>query len=235
MEKEIYDTVLGFITLRLSARASRYSLKISGKKITAIMPLKGDEQRMLSFIEENREKLIKAIQKQKAIPLLNEQSNLQTTTFRLHIFRSNRNNFYMTLENNILHIACPQETNFEDKKTQHQLSLLLEKALRHEAKRLLPQRIKTLSQQHGFVFNEIKINNSQTHWGSCSSKKNISLSLSLMLLPWFLIDYVLLHELCHTVEMNHSDSFWELMNQVTDNKALALRQRLKQYAILKTK
>ena len=220
MEKEIYDTVLGFITLRLSARASRYSLKISGKKITAIMPLKGDEQRMLSFIEENREKLIKAIQKQKAIPLLNEQSNLQTTTFRLHIFRSNRNNFYMTLE---------------DKKTQHQLSLLLEKALRHEAKRLLPQRIKTLSQQHGFVFNEIKINNSQTHWGSCSSKKNISLSLSLMLLPWYLIDYVLLHELCHTVEMNHSDSFWELMNQVTDNKALALRQRLKQYAILKTK
>ena len=173
-----------------------------------------------------------ALQKYPARPLLDERSELQATTFRLHIFRTERSNFYMRLEDGVLHIACPNETRFEEEEVQSLLKSMLEKALRHEAKRLLPERITLLARQHGFMLTGVKINNSKTHWGSCTMKKSINLSQSLMLLPWHLVNYVLLHELCHTIEMNHSERFWKLMDKVTDNQAIRLRNELKSYHML---
>lgn len=232
MEKKIYDNDLGIILIRSTARATRYTLKISKGMITATMPVGGDEAELLSFIEANRKKLIDAIEKHPPRPLLDETTVLQTTTFRLQIFRTDRINYYMALNDGVLRIACPNDTRFELEIVQEILKDLLEKALRHEAKRLLPDRLMTLAARHHFTCTGVRIMNSKTRWGSCSSRKSINLSLSLMLLPWHLIDYVLLHELCHTVEMNHSDRFWQLLNSLTDNKALALRNELKNYNML---
>lgn len=232
MEKKIYYNDLGTILLRTTPRATRYTLKISKGMITATMPEGGDEGRMLSFIEENRQKLLTALKKHPARSLLDETMQLQATTFRVEIFRTDRNNYYMTLKDGILRIACPAATRFESDKVQEILKDLLEKALRHEAKRLLPDRLMALADRYHFTCTGVRIMNSKTRWGSCSTRKTINLSLSLMLLPWHLIDYVLLHELCHTVEMNHSDRFWKLLNGVTDNKALALRKELKGYHML---
>ena len=95
MEKNIQDKDLGVITLRTTPRATRYTLKISKGKITATMPPGGDEKRMIAFIMENKPKLIKALQKHPARPLINEQTQLQATTFRTHIFRTERENFHM--------------------------------------------------------------------------------------------------------------------------------------------
>ena len=118
--------------------------------------------------------------------------------------------------------------DFSDDKIQTLLREMLSAALRHEAKRLLPERVKYWADKYGFTYSQVKITNSRTHWGSCSMKKGLCLSLNLMLLPWHLIDYVLLHELCHTVEMNHSQQFWELMDKVTQGKSKQLREEIKQ-------
>lgn len=232
MEKKIHDNDLGTILLRTTPRATRYTLKISKGMITATMPVGGDESRMMSFINENRAKLLVALAKHPARPLLDESAQLQATTFSLKIFRTDRTNFYMTLKDGVLSIACPLDTRFESEAVQKLLKDMLEKALRHEAKRLLPERLLALAKHFGFTCTGVKIFNSKTHWGSCTPRKSINLSLSLMLLPWHLIDYVLLHELCHTIEMNHSDRFWKLLDGVTNNRAHALRQELKGYHML---
>ena len=232
MEKTIHDKELGTILLRTSPRATRYTLKISNGRITATMPPKGDEVRMLNFIRDNKNKLLTALAKHPARPILTDKTELQTATFSLHIICTNRTNFHSELENGILRIDCPSLTNFADERIQKILKEMIEQALRHEACRLLPTRLFNLATRYGFSYTGVKIFNSKSHWGSCTLNRSINLSLSLMLLPWHLIDYVLLHELCHTIEMNHSDRFWNLMNKVTEGKALELKRELKNFHML---
>lgn len=195
------------------------------------MPERGSEAKMLAFIEEKRERLRQLLLKHPAQPLLNEDTDLQMATFRMQIVCEERKNIRTVLKDGRLTVTCPASVDFAEDRIQQLLREIIRNVSRHEAKRVLPSRLQQLAKQYGFTCTGVKINNSQTHWGSCTARKSINLSLGLMQLPCHLIDYVLLHELCHTVEMNHSDRFWALMNQVTDNKALALRAELRHYHI----
>ncbi|MDP4219224.1 MAG: SprT family zinc-dependent metalloprotease [Bacteroidota bacterium] len=85
---------------------------------------------------------------------------------------------------------------------------VLEQWYRKAAKEYLFTRIEILSAIHGYRYNRVSIRDAKTRWGSCSIKKNISLNWRLMKAPPHIIDYVILHELVHTVVFNHSKLFW---------------------------
>lgn len=228
MEKKIKDKELGTITINHNTRATRYILKVKDGEIFATLPSGGNEATLMRFIQDNKEKLLHQLSRRSKI-IYNESSRLETFSFTLRIFRTERSDYYLSLKEGILNIACPQKTDFTHPSVQNTINGLIQKALRHEARRLLPSRLEALATQHGFSFSNMKIQSSKGRWGSCSSRKTINLSYHLMLLPGHLIDYVLLHELCHTLEMNHGDRFWQLMDRVTAGKALALRKELKKY------
>lgn len=86
-----------------------------------------------------------------------------------------------------------------------------------EAKRHLTERVRVLSEQTGWGINKLSFRRQSTIWGSCSSEKNLSLNLQLIHLAPELIDYVIVHELAHTIEMNHSRAFWRLVAQHVPN------------------
>ena len=226
-EYQINDPTLGPITIRRSPRLKHYKLIVKQGRIMANLPAMGSEKELLRFIEANRQKLLSAIQRSPAPAIWDERTQLSCTTFRMRICRHQQPHFQLSLREGELLISCPWETRFEEEQTQQHLRQLLKAALRHEAKRYLPIRLAALARQHRFHYNGVTIKDTSSRWGSCSNRKHINLSLLLMTLPWHLIDYVLLHELCHTVELNHSDRFWALMDRVTDGKALQLRQELK--------
>ncbi len=102
--------------------------------------------------------------------------------------------------------------------------------LRHSAKNFLINRAYILAGKYSFNVNKIFIRNQKTRWGSCSSKKNISLNYKLLMLPKELIDYVIIHELCHLKEMNHSKSFWQLVGSIFLNYK-QLKKELRTFAI----
>ena len=83
----------------------------------------------------------------------------------------------------------------------------------------------------GFSYGRITIRASRTKWGSCSFRNDLSLSLYLMALPERLRDYVIVHELCHTVHHDHSPRFHALVDRCLGGQERALDRELKSYVI----
>ena len=101
--------------------------------------------------------------------------------------------------------------------TEQQLEKLTEKDIRELADRALvyiPERVKYFAPQVGVSYGRITIRNQKTRWGSCSSKGNLNFNCLLMLMPAEIQDYVVVHELCHRLEMNHSKAFWGRVEEI---------------------
>ena len=230
----IQDKDLGLIIFKQHLRAKRMSIRILSDSLEVSLPRGFREKDGLKFIDEIREKLIK---RQKSVNkksiLLTEEKGLSTLTFDVKIYIKDRKNIFASLKSGILSIECPQELNVEARDSQTYFWNTINYFLKKEAKRILPVRTQILADEFGFSYTDVKIQSSRTRWGSCNNKKNINLSFFLMLLPQHLVDYVILHELCHTKEMNHSPKFWAWMEKVTDGKAKILRNELKKYTIPK--
>ncbi len=104
--------------------------------------------------------------------------------------------------------------------------------LRRAARADLPGRIARLSETTGLSYEKLSIRASRTKWGSCSGRNHISLSLFLMTLPEHLRDFVILHELCHTVHHNHSPRFHALLDRLTGGREKELNGELRRFTTL---
>jgi len=93
------------------------------------------------------------------------------------------------------------------------------KLIRDKASSLIKKRVLILSSRYQIRFNKLRIKDTKTRWGSCSSLGNINLNWRLAFAPLECLDYMILHELCHIKEMNHSKKFWkEVESKIPDYK-----------------
>ncbi|MGH7196137.1 MAG: M48 family metallopeptidase [Candidatus Saccharimonadales bacterium] len=125
-------------------------------------------------------------------------------------------------------VIYPSSLDLQNLSVQQAAKKLANRALKKQAEQLLPGRLAELAASGGFRYKSLSCRNLSARWGSCDSKTNITLSIYLLLLPWELIDYVIWHELSHTLVMRHGPDFWqELGRHVNDTKALRREIRLR--------
>lgn len=97
---------------------------------------------------------------------------------------------------------------------------------KEEARTLIAERIEYYNQFYQFSYNRVAIRNQRRCWGSCSALKNLNFSYKLLFLPSCICDYIVVHELCHLRELNHSAAFWAAVAEVMpdyQSRATALR------------
>ena len=159
-----------------------------------------------------------------------ESSGYSTKHHKLNLRSAERKNISVRLSKGKINVVYPTELNTNSNEVQSAIRRGIERALKLEANEYLPGKVKELSDKFGFKFNKLALKNIKSRWGSCSRKNNINLSIHLMRLPEYLINYVILHELVHTVHHNHSDRFWTMLNGLT-GRAKRLDKELRKYRI----
>lgn len=103
---------------------------------------------------------------------------------------------------------------------------------KEQARELVKARVEFFNQSYRFNYNKIFIKNTRSRWGSCSTKRNLNFNYRVVFLPPLLADYIIVHELCHLGEFNHSVKFWNLVARaVPDYRALRAKLKLIRFKV----
>jgi len=230
VKREFVDKELGLFFVTENARARRLTFRTRNDMIYVTVPLGTSTDELKDAIEKLRSKL-KMARVNQTRTFIDLNFKIEADLFKLDLAIGERKRFLSHTDAGCTHIICPPNADFNNAELQNWFHKVILEALRKNAKEVLPPRLSMLAHTHGLTYKSVSVNSSKGRWGSCSARKTINLSCYLLLLPSHLIDYVLLHELSHTREMNHGDGFWRLLDHLTNGNAKMLRNELRQFRI----
>jgi len=207
----ITDEEFGTITLRRSARASHVRIRVAPDgRLHASLPMYAPIFLVKRLIRSSRSQLR---------TMLAEQYTIETFEHGMQIGKSHTLivrptslvKFSVKRHGQQIIVLLPPTVALDDPNVIRSIRDVVIEALRIEAKSYLAKRLAFLAEKNNFKYDRVRFSHASGRWGSCSTSGTISLNIALMKLPFELIDYVLVHELSHTEQMNHSETFWKLV------------------------
>lgn len=206
-------------------RSNRKTLSLSVTKEGELIvraPLHLKDEKIHKFIEEKKGWIEKSLAKIKARNSFKDDFDFKNYIYLLGE-KGSVNDFNMAVGKTPTKPAKTQ--------TNSSFNVVYEKLYRNYAKKYLPKRVEEIAKEIGLTYKELKICKSKRIWGSFNKDGTMKLNFKLVILPKPLIDYVIVHELCHGVQLNHSPKFWALVGQALPNYK-QLKKELENYGFL---
>ena len=218
-------------TVRSSRKAKRVLLTIDPRQgLVVVLPARLDPgcipnilREKRAWIEKHRDSILQAAARNRSRDLVPDRVRLRALGTQLKVQLHTNGDSMVSLREvgaEVLEISGPKRID------PGEAAALLQQWLKHKARAVLPGWLDHLAKRYGLRYSRVSIRCQKTRWGSCSSKKTISLNSKLLFLPPRLVEHVLTHELCHTLQPNHSPAFWDLFQQLQP-EAPACHRRLK--------
>ncbi len=157
-----------------------------------------------------------------------ESSVFRTAHHSLKIIKGDYRSLFSFVKDGVIMVGIPSVMAMSEPVIQEVIRQAIVRALWMEAREYLPGRVAELAQRYKFRPGIVTLRNNRTRWGSCNTKGDISLNIHLMRLPSRIADYVILHELVHTVFPHHQSAFWNMLTDIC-SEARILERELKQY------
>jgi len=232
MSKEINISEIGIVKITKRRGVKRMTLSVRPfKPISVTIPYSVSFSAAESFVREKKDWIIRNQKKVSAREgkrtRFTAETKFRTRERELVFVLSNKTQ--ISIIKSYIKIEYTGDEELLTNENQDYIRKGIIEALRLEAKSYIPDRTELLAKKFNFNYSKVSVRNAKTRWGSCSGKNNISLNIQLMRLPDFLIDYIILHELCHTVEKNHGKHFWALLDKVSGD-AKGMDKALKAYS-----
>lgn len=221
-------------TIKRSKRARRMSIKIEDVHgLQIVLPMRMSEKHVLPFIEHSREWIEKHLPIALANPH-NEKIRELPDSLPLRAINEIWAVDYVKTAGPVRIISRPHEelVVMGDIDNRADCREKICSWLRKQAKKTLVEQTREFAEQFNFTVNRISIRDQKTRWGSCCSNKNINLNYKLIFLPKKLVDYVIIHELCHTVHLDHSPRFWGLVERFIPDYKIYKKQAAQERCFL---
>jgi len=211
-------------TVRRSARARRVSLRVlPGRGVELVLPPGVDASRAGEFLQAKADWLQRTLRRldmhEHIAPLLPETVALQTLSRQWPVAygsaaAASGGRGLRLVENAGRLKFLGTATSREQEAGEIEHCRLLQRWLKAKARETLPAMVRKLEDETGLRCQAVQVRLQRTRWGSCSSRRTLSLNASLLFLPQELCRHVLVHELCHTRHLNHSARFWSLLRSL---------------------
>lgn len=224
----ISDPEFGVIILRSRRSARNITMRVKPDGLYVTVPPYSKTEKVLSVLSSYRARLLEDFRKI-AVKKIDFDFSIQAECFRLSLLPGNTTRFAFQQTDSGGILYCPRNIDFSQEEVQRMVRTAIVRAMKKVATTYLPPLLQVWAARYGLPYKKVRITSTKSRWGSCTATRTISLSCYLMLLPSALMDYVLLHELAHTREMNHGESFWTLLNTLTGGQAFRLRAELRHY------